>query len=283
MVITKDTELSEILVSSKVVEIMAELDSGINKIVDERTGALESEMSSGGITEETIISGRPILYNRANKVVEKYNKVTEIASPFIKGVCTASVNKEIEELTDLRSKVRIALEQCIDDISNAEIELADIKSTYGTGWTEETPAVKDQNNVISGLKLLKEKYEEKIQQIDQRLASLESTAESYGLDIDITLKNEIPTFELDENGKPKSTPYNFTVDSHHRLDVPGFGVFYEASGGNSVEYHYDPNTNLFYWDDAGTDWANYDYSDNFYAVTPEEMQNSEIKGGVMPG
>jgi hypothetical protein len=285
MEITKDTDLSEILSSDSVTDIATSAENNILNIVDSREGALQTEISSGRL--DGTIEGQEILKNSANSIKTLYTNLSSSTVDNFNQIIVASVNKEIEELGELRSCVSNEVNRLDNYISGLETNLNNCMA-----WGYPDNQITEDRAVIDEQKKLRENYQTKLSQIDTRIEKLNgadysyldtSSSESNSSDIkNYKYSNEIPSFELDENGVPTTIPADFTVDAHHRIDVPGWGICYEATGDNSLEVHYNPDTNLFYWDNTGVDWSTYDYASSDSIITPSDMLKSEIKGGVCP-
>lgn len=290
MEINKDTTLSEILDSCKVIEITATGLNNINNTISGRTAALTSEMTNGGLTQSVIINGQPVLNNAASEIVGKYYEVNSAVESTFSNINNLAVEKELEELAELRKCVQAEVDRLASEISMYKrymnLDVTDEeKKAYQTAY----------NNFCNK----KETYDEKLVAIDQRISSVSSMNISTELSGNANSKTEsndgkksgnrnyvenaIPSFELDKDGRPTSPPLDFSVDSKHRLDLPGFGMCVEGTGGNVTVFHYDSGTNKFYYSsDPKVNWNTYNYKDDIYGITPEEMKNSAIKGGIIP-
>lgn len=293
MEINKDTALSEILDSSKVIEITTTGFNSINGVISNRTAALTSEMSNGGLTQSVVINGQAVLNNAANEVLTNYYSVNTAVSSAFSSINSLAVDKELEELAELRKCVQAEVDRLASEISMYKVYMnLDVPD-------EEKKAYQEACNNFCNKK---EIYDEKLVAIDQRIGSVgsvntsvgseSSTAKKGGKDAGTSngkkagnrtyVENAIPTFELGKDGRPTSPPLDFSVDWKHRLDYPGMGMA-ESHNGKVNVFHYNPETNLFYYsDDPSVNWDTYDYKGDIYGITPEDMKNSTIKGGILP-
>ena len=95
-----------------------------------------------------------------------------------------------------------------------------------------------------------------------------------------------PCYELDGNGYPKEVPQDFKIDSHEKLNFPGWGSV-EPQGGEEIIFHYDPVTNTWYnltyyeRDNGGQTIEKFN-PNSPYAYTMEEMNTYEVRGGFRP-
>lgn len=294
MEINKDTALSEILDSSKVIEITTTGFNSINGVISNRTAALTSEMSNGGLTQSVVINGQAVLNNAANEVLTNYYSVNTAVSSAFSSINSLAVDKELEELAELRKCVQAEVDRLASEISM-------YKRYMNLDVTDEEK--KAYQKVCNNFCNKKEIYDEKLVAIDQRIGSVGSVNTSVGTESSTAKKggkgagssngkkagnrtyveNAIPTFELGKDGRPTSPPLDFSVDSKHRLDLPGFGMCVEGTNGNVTVFHYDSGTNKFYYtSNPNVNWDTYDYKGDMYGITPEDMKNSTIKGGIIP-
>lgn len=286
--ITADTNLDEILKSEEIENENLTTYNSIDKTISGRMQAIESCMNTEGFN--STVEGQVPLKDSAEKVLGSYNNFLESLNSTFSAIDSAAVNREYDELDALRTKINEALPKIDDDIINyqATIDYYDDMEQ----WELETSGLDtrfydDAVNAKNACKSKKEEYNNKLLEIEARIAKLDlsSVASTSGNSSDTKTAyfNQIPLFEIGSDGRPTTIPPDFQVDSHHRLDIPGWGCCYEESAGNVSEYHYNPETNMFYWGSAGEDWSNYDYAGDIYALTPEEMLDSEIAGGLIWG
>ena len=298
MEITADTSLDVILRSSEVQKITMSTYEKINSVVLARVQALTNCIKFPGFSSE--IEGQELLSKKANEIMSKYsNFLSELSSTF-DNIDNLAINKEYDELMELKE----AIERKIPDI-DAEIQNFQTSIDYYNSMedNEKSLGLVYYNNAVNGksrYQKIKTDYNNKLQAINKRLSQLDlskitstkteqvassrtDNSSSSSSSSSSSYINEIPNFEVGADGKPTTQPADFQVDSHHRLNIPGWGCFYEAANGGVLEFHYDSGTNKFYNSYVGEDWDNYDYANDIYGLTPEEMKNSCIGGGIMPG
>ena len=103
MTITKDTDLSEILSSDSVIDEMSTFTGNIQGLINDRTSTLQTEMASGnGISETQLVDGEPLFYTKGTEVSSEYGNISESATNLNKSICAAAIEKERDELTELR-------------------------------------------------------------------------------------------------------------------------------------------------------------------------------------
>ena len=96
-----------------------------------------------------------------------------------------------------------------------------------------------------------------------------------------------PHYETDENGYPTEVPQDFVIDSHEKLNYPGWGSV-EPRGGEEIIFHYDPVTNKWYnltyyeAENGGRTVEQFDPNSK-YSYTVEEMNTYEVRGGCRFG
>lgn len=103
MTITKDTDLSEILLSDDIINEMTTLSNNLQGLMSDRTSILQSEMTSGnGIGETQLVDGEPLFFTKGTEVSTEYGNITETLTAVNKSICATSIEKERDELTELR-------------------------------------------------------------------------------------------------------------------------------------------------------------------------------------
>lgn len=283
MEITADTELTDILNSNNVIENIGQNYNGIENTITTRLSNLVEQVNSAPI-QNSFIDGKAIMADKGTCVEKNFSDFHIAFEDLVNQIKIATANKELEELTELNKKVSVKIEELNGKIQQKRNEmLSEINCIIypANSAAYETANSQIRNNyqiTIDGIKKQKEAYEEKLVEIVQRINNIPKIATNS-----LVFENEIPAFKIGKDGKIDGKMPDFVVDSRHRLDLPGFGICREACGDNKLVFHYDEKTNMFYGGDEDTDWSTFDYAaDEIYAITPEEMQASVVKGGIVP-
>ena len=135
MTITKDTDLSEILLSDDIINEMTTLSNNLQGLMSDRTSILQSEMASGnGISETQLVDGEPLFYTKGSEVSSEYGTVSESVTTLNNSVCSAAIEKERDELTELRICLLKDNQEIQDRIAGYEAEYnekaAEVKKVF---------------------------------------------------------------------------------------------------------------------------------------------------------
>ncbi len=304
MKIDASTDLKQILESKKVTDILDATYSEIETAILSRVQALTGCMTSGKLSNQNILLGQTPIYDKANQICGDYSEYLGTISETFNEMSNLSINKEYDELMELRAAIDEKLQNDVDP--NVEYYKG-LMDNYNQKTEEErlvlqlTPDMyKSYRDNYDKYDILKKDLEKKRAEVDVRVGKLDLSVVKQSKKSKQTSQedkkskkkkqsedkaayyNQIPSFEIGKDGKPTTIPPDFQIDSHHRLNTPGIGIFIEASGGDVLEFHYDPKTNMFYYSSVGQDWDKFDYaSQKMYAVSPEDMLDSSVDGGIM--
>lgn len=231
MTISKDTELSEILKSEEVIdEICTKMDDAIS-LLSERAKTLSSETSSGkGLCEEQIVGDVPEFYNSATELYSNCTELMVSLSEFKNSVAAISIEKEKDELIELR-KCLVEDNEAIDSlISGYELSYSNAKNYMPTEKSSQLyEEYKGANGYITLESAKKERNNEKIEEIDLRLdgdlannvKGLSDLYKMYGATYDengrVTKYGELDTSGggrkmCDENGHELNPDFEETPD-----------------------------------------------------------------------
>ena len=296
--ITANTPLSSILNWNDVYTDFTDSINIFKDTVSQRKDNLDYQNSMKVISEtqfdnENLLSGKGA---EVSGYYEVFLSDCDSLTEEIKGLCIDRELKELYRLADLvkkyldkrRADLKILEDSITEEAYNKYSLSMDYEQAVRKVQSEPQYAIplKEINNDIS-------RYEDKLKTINNRISEVESEGSSTTFateedsNIDASNKNneyinKIPDFDIDENGIPTSIPTDFSVDCHHRLNIPGPGLFYEAQNGDTLVFHYNKKTNMFYLGDSNTDWSTFDYANDIYGITPTDMKKSEVQGGIIP-
>lgn len=290
MEITCDTDLSEILNSDDVAEIIQGASRSVRENTSTRMSTLGRQIRSD-VIQNSLIDGENIMAPAGTKVSNEFKTFHLSIADYTRGIVTAARNQELDELDKLQQAVETKIRELETKIEHYNIEYSRITIT-DLPYTATEADLENRKEQIKNNRIKTERevetYEKKLELIKQRIAEISGgtyTPPEEESAPQEKLINEMPTITVGADGKPTEIPQDFVVDSHHRLDLPGWGILLEATGGNKIEFHYNPERNKFYSSDEGTDWSTFDYdtADEFDdAITVEDMVESAVKGGVCP-
>lgn len=231
MTISKDTELSEILKSEEVIdEICTKADDAIS-LLSERTKALSGETSSGkGLCEEQLVGDIPEFFNSATELYSNCTDLMTELSEFKNNVAAVSIEKERDELIELR-KCLVEDNEAIDSlISGYELSYSNAKNYMPAEKLSQLyEEYKGANGYITLESAKKERNNEKIEEIDLRLdgdlannvKGLSDLYKMYGATYDengrVTKYGELDTSGggrkmCDENGHELNPDFEETPD-----------------------------------------------------------------------
>lgn len=172
MVITCDTPLSEILDSGPIVDVCNTINSQANGLISSRTAVLTTGMQSGGgLDSGQTVDGQPIVYDKGQQILQKYARTSETISRVMKNAAQAAVDKEIDELGILSTKVKEKIEQLnieIDEKASALAaaeEAAEASLNQGSQFAMVSPQAnaailqEELNALIESRRVYKEKYD----------------------------------------------------------------------------------------------------------------------------
>ena len=180
MVITCDTDLSEILDSNQVIEICGTVNSQANGLISSRAGVLTTGMQpGGGIDSSQIIDDQPVFTTAGQKILEKYARTSETISRVMQSAGQAAVDKEIEELETLGKKINEKVSELNDAIDNLSSELA-------LAMESNNPDVDiaDLYDTLRALRESRQHYIDKYDLVKARLNKLDPTISLPTLSID---------------------------------------------------------------------------------------------------
>ena len=103
MEININTSLEEILKSNDISDDFSSLELLTNKIIESRMTSLSTHIRGGGLSSDIKIDGESIFYDKAAQMFSDYLILSSSINSFIGRVKSASVEKEISELRNLRN------------------------------------------------------------------------------------------------------------------------------------------------------------------------------------
>lgn len=239
MVITCDTELSEILDSGEIVEICSRINQQANGLISSRTSALTAGMQSGGgIDAGQLIDGQAMAYDKGQTILQKYARTSETISRVMQSASQAAVDKEIDELGILSTKVKEKIEQLNTAIEDKLNEIAEAQESVNDSLKQgsQFAMVSPQANLgilqeeLNDLVELRDRYKEKYDSIGPRLKKLDPDVDFPELSIpelpsiggdngNGETNNEPPAEDKPddtETSPPSSTPNSYTIPTDGR-------------------------------------------------------------------
>ena len=167
MTITYKTELSEILVNTDVTEAVTTMNQNLQNLIEERLGVLKTEMTSGkGLGEEQVVDDNPIFYLAADEIYQQYDVTASNIRAFSASMCRAAVERERDELEELKRKKQ-------DFITHEE----DWVRTYTQEYNRYLNIVNNGDSIFNNESLTAEQMRSKLKEV------------YYGTDGKITIKN----------------------------------------------------------------------------------------------
>ena len=196
MVITADTELSEILDTNEVNDILMDSENHIGGILYARIGVLEDSISS--TFSSITIDGVPIIANNAQKIVNDYYELTDSINQTFNRISEVSLDKELEELEILRDKINKKIEEI-------EAEIARRKRLFEEVYTQDSKYANSVNYTTAVRNLRRDimNYENKLLQISARISGADVillNPETYDLNQDLSQEAIDMTEERERNG-----------------------------------------------------------------------------------
>ena len=181
MTIDKDTPLEEILNSSEVSDIVSNAQTILCKKLSARSSVLSNVMS-GGLGESVLIDGEAVFYNEASGLKGTIDSINEEILAACNSAITLSEDKETEELTTLKTCVEKEITNLTSELNRANGEYARAQNNYHLYSEEKVAQIEasfiGENGCITVITAKKERYEEKLEEIIQRLNKL-SAWKSY--------------------------------------------------------------------------------------------------------
>ena len=170
MEITKDTDLSEILNNSEVIETISEYsNTAIGKISD-RTSALSQELS--GTIKGVLVEGNPVYYEEGEGINSLYSGLSEDLQSAVSSGEKLAVEQERKELKKLQKCVNDYIEELEGKITqyNQAIQAIESSSDINVATKESEKAA--IRNEITLLQKEKENYENKLKEINERISKV---------------------------------------------------------------------------------------------------------------
>ena len=175
MTIDKDTPLEEILNSSEVNDIVSNAQTNLCRKLSARSSALSSVMS-GGLGENVLIVGEAVFFNGASSLKGTIDSINEEILAACNSAITLSEEKETEELTTLKTCVEKEITNLTSELNRANGEYARAKNNYHLYDDKRVAQIEasfvGENGCITIITAKKERYEEKLEEIIQRLNKL---------------------------------------------------------------------------------------------------------------
>ena len=136
MVITKDTELSELVQSEEVRNIILNVDSSIKSNIEKRNSVIENEIKNGHLNEKYLIDSETTYTNSANEVIKTYEKVIEDSAALVKNITVAAIDQQKEELEELKKRIDEEIERLEGAISDLKNECSNNMSKINSANPE---------------------------------------------------------------------------------------------------------------------------------------------------
>lgn len=128
MEITKDTELSELMPSDLVKDIMNNVYTKSNGYIENRKTVIDNEIANGFLSDIYLVDDQPVYYLAAQEVKTKYEKTQIDIENLVKIISTKAVNKEIEELNKLIACLNTEIDALESKISLLKTECNKVKA-----------------------------------------------------------------------------------------------------------------------------------------------------------
>ena len=301
MTITKDTDLSEILVSSQVIDEISAMSTTIKEKSINRSSLIYTLTTSGnGLSETQLLNNEPTYYTTAKSIASSYTSVYDTLESLETRMCCAAIEKERDELLELRECLVVDNEAIDERIGILEgeykLKINGLLDTNGSTPTMTSTTV-SYYDTSSKTKIYNEYYgtsgyitiEEakkinnntKIEDIDNRLLGLSETYQDYS-DINLVTTTE----KYDEAGHKLNTDtesyYKTSHSTGDEVSINGqkytVDGYYKDADGKDIGIYSDDNGS-YCMDSSGnlvllTDENSYVNSSGEYVVY---MDDSEYK------
>ena len=181
MEITKDTPLEDILKSQEVNDTISNMLNPIRQTISDRDSMLTTAMQSGGgLDEGQLIDGEPIIFKSAQEVKDKYSKLLGSLNDYEINSAKASIDKERSELLELKACLEKEISRLTELIETLRKEYNDALANAKDDKEREEISRK-YTELIKIETINKEKYEEKLRLVNDRLATLDGTGAGQGV------------------------------------------------------------------------------------------------------
>ena len=223
MLITADTDLSEILNSQDVNDILDDSFNGINGIVSARIDCLEDSISN--VFSKTTFDGSAVISNKAGTIVNDYYTFTSSVNTTYESIKELAWNKELEELQFLEARIRDKIELLEDDISYKKKQFEryseEEKAAHAISYTAEIKSIR--------AKIME--YENKLLQVIARENGSDVVTtysdENYDLYQDLTPEELAYEQSATEGNSDTASEGSFT-DNYSAFDNISSGYVYGA-------------------------------------------------------